>query len=457
MRCHECGHEQDGGRFCGRCGAVQLDASRPEGAPEDRGRHTNGAAAATKAGAPRGIQVAGVAVILIVAVLVAANSRPDEVSDPGPVTVPTPDRSTVTPTKSEAASPTPAASPLPTEFARPTDTMLLIDTGAGDAAIVDLDTGRWAEVGLEGQRPGDQPFRLWPLGDSVVVGWGEVWAVTPGREMEAQLLGEATYFVPDADPDRVWLIDYEGGSIGQGVPTWTLVEGKDGDVIHQAEGVEGQFAVRGIPSGLVLRAPDEQLSVYDPSTGEISDYELKARYIAAAGPDHVVWCGEGCQTLVSVRKDGAVLIDDGGRGGAFHPRSVWLSDDGAYIAAVTPVIPEVDPTLAIFDAVTGEQLLQTGPLTSASVTGAWTRDDQFFYLMLELPRREDGYVGPGTGLVVGRWTPRGAEQIRVSISPLIGGIRTGSRQFVTYPSCALASLSEGPATTAGCPSQDAAS
>lgn len=441
MRCHECGHAQDDGRFCGWCGAALV----ADGSDSTAGDHDSGTSGVVDADARLWVQIAGVAAVLVVAAVIAVSSRPDEVSDPGRVAVPTPDG--VTATESEAATPNPSGSPLPTVFARPTGTMLLIDTGGGEATIVDLDTGRWAEVPLEEQRPGDQPFRLWPMGDSIVVGWGEIWAVTPGRDMEARHLGEATFFVPDADPNRVWLIDYEGGRVGQGVPTWTLVGGKEGEILHQAEGAEEQLAVRGIPSGLVLRSPDGRLSVYAPSTGEISDYEPEARYIVAAGPDQVVWCGENCLTLVSTRGDDSVRIE-GHPGRAFHPDLVWLSHDGAYLAAVTWIDSEAHPVMAIYDALTGERLHETAPFAADDPpTGAWTADGQFIYLMPQ------GVTSGDPDLVVGRWTPQLAEQVSLD-NP---GIPATNSAFVTYPSCALASLFEGPATTAGCPSPNAAS
>lgn len=377
-----------------------------------------------------------VVVLLVAAVFVGGRSvQQVDAPEPDRVTVPTTD---IPGALDESVSPAPSAqaSPFPTKFSEATGTTLLIDTGNNAATALELDTGRRTEVALPGQRPGDQPFRLWPMGRSVVVGWGEIWSITPGTDEDVKQLGTATLFVPDADPNRIWLVDYEGGRIGEGPPTWTLI-GPDGEVHHRAEGAEGHFAVRGVPEGLVLRDTDGLLSVYEPTTGQVSDYpEPSARYIAAARSDHVVWCGEACRTLVSDRSDGRTQMD-GGTDGAFHPRSVWLSNNGEYLAALTPLLPDVDPTIVVYDVVTGERLHQSPPLSSGGSSGAWTDDDQFFYLANAVSQE---IAAPD--LLVGRWTPHLSGQVRIDVPTAQSG-QSVVGQFVAYPSCALDGLFSG--------------
>lgn len=62
------------------------------------------------------------------------------------------------------------------------------------------------------------------LGGWVVVGWEELWAVVPGEPDRGRQLGEATVFLPAAEPDALWLIDHHGGRVGTGRSTWSLVD-----------------------------------------------------------------------------------------------------------------------------------------------------------------------------------------------------------------------------------------
>ena len=71
-----------------------------------------------------------------------------------------------------------------------TPVVLELPAGMHELAV-DLDATAFASRSLEGQRPGDQPYRLWRTNDALIVGWERVYAVSIATA-ESRLLGEAT-------------------------------------------------------------------------------------------------------------------------------------------------------------------------------------------------------------------------------------------------------------------------
>ena len=80
-------------------------------------------------------------------------------------------------------------------FSTPTGVALLFDDGYDGVTALDLDTGVVGRRVVDGQRAGDQPYRLFRSGDSLIVGWGEVFAA-PLDGGPSVSLGEATLAVP---------------------------------------------------------------------------------------------------------------------------------------------------------------------------------------------------------------------------------------------------------------------
>jgi hypothetical protein len=81
---------------------------------------------------------------------------------------------------------------------------LIFDDGVEGVTVLDPNDPAGGEgIPIEGQRRGDQPYRLELVAGHLVVGWNQVYAVDLDTA-ESTLLGEATVFVPGAEPDRVW-------------------------------------------------------------------------------------------------------------------------------------------------------------------------------------------------------------------------------------------------------------
>jgi hypothetical protein len=305
-------------------------------------------------------------------------------------------------------------------FAEPTGTVLLFDGGGETALAVHLDTGTHRRIPLKGQRAGDQPFRLWRLGDEVVVGWGEVYAVTPAGGASRHL-ASATVFLPAAAPDQLWLIDIGSGG---GPATWRLIDA-DGEQVARVEmPVGGLEPIRGVPGGLAVRSPTGALLKYDLATEQlVNTYGNEALRIADVGHDRVAWCdADPCAALT--------VSGPGGdhRGSLSHPEEVflegqvWLSPEGHYAAAVvrSETGDAVDFHLRVYHMGTSE-VLADAPALLGSAYGQWSDDGEQFFSWTQAP---GGCDAPA---VLSRWT--GGEDIeRVDVRELgITGCTASSR------------------------------
>lgn len=276
--------------------------------------------------------------------------------------------------------PAQAMDPPAVGFHDETRTVLLFDDGYEGALAVDLDTWQLQRVPLPGQRPGDQTVRLSRLGDRVVVGWEEIWTGIPGRPQSARQLGRATVFVPHADPQAVWLIDYAGGGVGVGSSTWTLVDAAGTELVIVPSVPAGLIPVRGVPGGLVVATPNGTL-VYDLEQDRLVDTPIgSTARVAGAARDRVVWCdGDPCERLV-VTDPGGRRVATIGSGEQFAPRLVWVSPDGDRFAAWARVEvgTGVDFRLRAYRTDDGERLADI-QVPLGELFGDWTDDGgQFF-------------------------------------------------------------------------------
>lgn len=398
MRCDGCGHEQADGRFCGYCGARLNSETRAgdEGSSEE---HREDSSSWTLRRVVAGVVVMGLAASLLGLLMRGRQDAGGLVALPSPAT---------DATSPGAATDQPSAirSPRATEtvdiaFSAPTGTALLFDDGHDGVVALDVDSGRRAAFRLPGQRPGDQPFRLLRMGGWLVYGWGTIWAAAPGSDLPVRQLGNATIFVPAAQPDQLWLIDYPGGRLGQGTPTWTLVDNA-GQELHQAEGEDGMYAVRGVPGGLAVRDENATLRRYDVTAGELEDYlGDRDAQIGDVTVDRVVWCERDCERLRIADGEGReVGLIDGPQVDSFDPNAMWLSSGGDQLAVHTRVRESsgTNLELRIYD-LNADQLSAKATVPLGDVNGAWTLDGrQFFY------RTMPGASAPARLKVLGRYS-----------------------------------------------------
>jgi hypothetical protein len=90
---------------------------------------------------------------------------------------------------------------------------LMFDDGLDGVVVVDPNDPHLQGAKVEGQRAGDQPYRLELVGEHLIVGWEQIYAVEVASA-DSMLLADSTIYVPAAEPGRVWMIDYSGGKIG---------------------------------------------------------------------------------------------------------------------------------------------------------------------------------------------------------------------------------------------------
>jgi hypothetical protein len=448
VTCRECGFEQDRGRFCGRCGAAVSDPGGPWDSPDPPDPEAGQPQDEVAATSSRNSRVRRwtfalvlVAVAVSVAMSLGAPPRGERMAADDP-----PAASDAYEAAPDAEpSPEPAEEPelagtiespiveepdaLPEGFRDATGTVLLFDDGGDGALMVDLDTWERRRLELPGQRAGDQPFRLWKLGGWVVVGWEEVWAVAPGEPERARQLGEATVFLPDAEPDALWLIDYHGGGVGTGHSTWTLVDASGTAMAEVSSMPVGLFPVRGVPGGLAVEAPNGTV-VYDLEQDRLVDNPVGPdAWVADVTRDRVVWCDDDpCKQLVLTDAD-ATVVTTVGSGEEFHPNQVWLSPEGDRLAAGVrvPVGGAVDLRLRIYRVDDGA-LLADAQLMLGGLYGDWTADGRQFFAWNHFPHQ-----GPPAPANIHRWSGRDdIEQVAVGEH----GIRD-VYDFVSFPSSAF--------------------
>ena len=360
MPCRQCGFEQPRGRFCGRCGTAvpgppepdaSLDLSGPVGESSSTARSLpTRRLGRVRLWAPVAVLVVAVAGLMGWMASQSADEAPaaddsttaSDTDDAAPDDEPPPDpvEEPETPELDELEATDDPGSP-PEGFRDPTGTVLLFDDGGDGALAVDLDTWEQQRVELPGQRPGDQPFRLWQMGSWVVVGWEEVWAVAPGQPEMARQLGEATVFLPHAKPDALWLIDYEGGRIGSGASTWTLIDASGTELAEVSSMPAGLLPDRGVPGGLAVDAPNGTL-VYDLEQGRLVDNPVDgAARVADVTRERVAWCDDDpCKQLVITDADRAAVATVGSDE-TFSPAEVWLSPGGDWLAWI--LIQGIEP------------------------------------------------------------------------------------------------------------------
>ncbi|MDP2622337.1 MAG: hypothetical protein Q8Q29_00895 [Actinomycetota bacterium] len=255
---------------------------------------------------PRVLQRILVSVVLIGALAllmfapVATTPSPPS-ADPTTLTVPT----TTAPTKPQL--PTTTGQPTTTTsfairlpevgpiFGEEIGVRLLFDDGYYGLAALDPDNRLVARSTVEGQRPGDEPYSMIRVGDKLVVGWG-VPHVRDISSREVRSLGVATIFVPAAEPNRVWLIDY-GERIGDQTPRVWQIDVTSAEALGDPVQVAGGHPVIGITGGLALQT-DEGLSLWMLGTGQMRTLDADGPgWVHDVSDDELVWCDSECTEL----------------------------------------------------------------------------------------------------------------------------------------------------------------
>jgi hypothetical protein len=225
-----------------------------------------------------------------------------------------------------------------------TKTVLVLDDGNFGMTLVDLDRRVAVRRVLKGNRPGDQPYKLIRAGDALIAGWGGVYA-TPLDGTRPRVLGdvgEATVFIPAAEPGRVWLIDTAYQRVNEAVTThYREVDVATGAILLDVPGPSPSVGTprAGIPGGVALEAPNGVV-LWHP--GELAmDSRLgrgtSAGLVADAAGDLLASCEAPCTTLSVTDSDGGNIAVSAGSiipGGRFDAHSARFSPGGRFLAAM---------------------------------------------------------------------------------------------------------------------------
>ena len=258
----------------------------------------------------RGWPRALIAAALVVAVFVFLappagdiDGQTDDVVGPpdaSPSTVTTIAPTTTVPTMTVPSTTVTSLPPvLPSEgplFGVETGVVLLFDDGIDGVLAIDPDKRLAARSVVEGQRAGDEPYSMVRVGDSLVVGWSEIFALDIATR-EPTSLGLATIFVPAAEPDRVWMIDWSGGRIGTGtLQVWQVTATGERVTEPASLDVDGSPAF-GIPGGLAI-GHDQGLILWNAESGETSVLEGAGHgRVVDVAANEILWCTGDCTEL----------------------------------------------------------------------------------------------------------------------------------------------------------------
>lgn len=192
-------------------------------------------------------------------------------------------------------------------FSSPTDTVLLFSDGIDGATAIDLDRRLAGRRVIDGERAGDQQFRLTLTGDKLVVGWGEIYA-SPLAGGPSKKIADATIYLPASEDGEVWTLTWEGGRIGSGSAILRRVQ-IDGTTVFESTSFDPAVLepVQGVPGGLLVNSP-EGVVVWDANTETTGPVLGPGRaVIATTDGQTVAWCADSCNEIhtASLQRKGA--------------------------------------------------------------------------------------------------------------------------------------------------------
>ena len=293
------------------------------------------------------------------------------------VTTTTPATSVTTATTATTAPPSadPPTGPL---FGEPSDVVLLFDDGIDGVVALDPDGRVGSRSVIVGQRAGDQPYRITQVGDKLIVGWGGIYAADIYTG-ESTFLANATIYVPAAETDRVWLIKWAGGRIGQGVATAWQVDTAGQPLTEPTElGADGYPAI-GVPGGLALET-DAGIRLWYPGTGTTDvGFGGASAVVADVDSSQLAYCPTSTCTemhITDLSTQGTVIIfhSEGFNTRTFGGRSARFSPDGTFLALTT------ERGLVLANTETGVATTLTDDLASEQpLYVAWSPDGRQLY------------------------------------------------------------------------------
>jgi hypothetical protein len=287
----------------------------------------------------------------------------------------------------EDAAPGTSTGPV---FDTPTNTVLLFSDGIDGVTALDLDTGVAGRRVIEGERAGDQPYRINLTGDHLVVGWGEIYAA-PLDGGTSRPIDEATIYIPAAEPGEVWTVDYPGGRIGQGQAEIRRIA-IDGTVRSSSDAlaISRHHPLYGVPGGLVVQG-SEGVAVWDAATGLVGDPIGSDAVVGAIVSDgkQLAWCNDPCAALhvVDLERTGPPTTPAGAAG-----QGLALSPDGTQLAMLRRMADRRAELVVTHLTTGGKTRVARTPLPERGSL-QWTEDGRHLFYASDSYRSAKTMVG----------------------------------------------------------------
>lgn len=316
--------------------------------------------------------------------------------------------------------------PAPTEtkdslFSTPTDVVLLLSDGIDGVTALDLDRRVAGRRVIEGERAGDQQFRLTLTADHLVVGWGEVYAA-PLSGAPSVKIADAAVYVPAAEPGQIWALTWDGGGVGRGRPKLQRLT-VDGTEVFTSESFDAErlTPLLGVPDGLAVQTPNG-VAIWEASTGELAQATPSGPPSAIASDGrHLAWCERTC-TATRV-----LTLDRAGPPTAAHVsqgrQQLALSPDGRYLAILRP--RDGSAALVLQSLTTGEEHVVGEPLDEHGAL-QWSADGAQLFYTENSYGRDRTRVGRYT-TADGRWEARS-----IPLGGAVGGVAVSPRQARSF-------------------------
>jgi hypothetical protein len=252
----------------------------------------------------------------------------------------------------------------------------LVLAGDGEAWVVDVGAERVRRVELPQLAPGDFPHRIVRRGDRLVLFGEDTYVSGPDLARLRPLGQKASFFIPSAHEDRIWLVFLEAGNRRVRAVRELRVDGRV--TVPDAEPPGGLWPAGAVTEGLLLTARNGGVLVWDPATGETLRRLPEAVYGPATG-NLVVSCRQPCAALqITDVGTGETRTLPAPAGHVLEPWQGGFSPDGEVLALpVQPAPDTTDRTLALVNVVSGRVTLVEGSRVPPPYTHVtWSRSGQ---------------------------------------------------------------------------------
>jgi hypothetical protein len=243
---------------------------------------------------------------------------------------------------------------------RPSEPARLFLAGDGELTVVDVDAAQSKVHRVPELAPGDPRYRIVRRGDQLVLFGFDTYVVDLDLRSPPRKLGESWFFIPGAEPDRVWLTELDPASPETERALAAVREvSVDGHLTFP--GVRppgGRWPDAAVGDTLVLEDGKGGLELWNPATGAFTR-RLPDAEVGPAQGDLLAWC----------ERDGGILhvIDvESGRDRAVEPPPAFaafdcwsgaFSPDGSTLAVAVVLedaASDAERTLALVDLDDGE-------------------------------------------------------------------------------------------------------